>query len=149
MTLPLWLMLGCMMLKSNLPYLMVVFEKDVDCKRFYSNLNVDTSFLNKENQFFCEEFDSNILKIQASGEEAFFYNFYYTLADVLSLEEYPIMEIKIKGATGSSDIAFILVAGGIKKELITIESSGEGDKFKNEHTILNDVLAKMRALSAS
>lgn len=131
-----------------MPFLLIFFEQDAACKKFYDNINTDAPLFNKENQFHCEEVDSNVLKIQATGEEVFFYNFYYTLADVLSFDDYAITRITVEGDKGSSDIAFILVAGGIKKEKIVISSSSETEKFKNEHKVMNEVLSKMKALSA-
>lgn len=131
-----------------MPYLLVYFEQDEACEQFRKNLNTDVPLMNKENQFHCEEIDSNILKIQATGEELFFYNFYYTLADVMTMDDYKISRITIEGDLRSSDIAFILVAGGIKKEKIAIKSASEDNIFKNEYGIMNDVLAKMKAMSA-
>lgn len=136
------------MIKNNLPYLLVFFEEDAVCQQFYENMNTEVPLLNKENQFHCEEVDANILKIQASGEEKFFYNFYYTLAHVLTLEEYKIAQIKIEGEKGSSDLGIILVAGGIKKDKLLFGSQGEAFKFKNELKQLNDVLAKMKAVNS-
>lgn len=135
------------MIKNHSPYLLVVFEQDSACKEFYNNLNKDVPFFNKENHFHCEEFDSNVLKIQATGEETFYYNFYYTLADVLNSDQYRINLIKIEGGTGSADIGFILMAGGIPKEQIVISSTPEQEKFSIEYDSMHKVLAKMRALA--
>lgn len=135
------------MIKNHLPYLLVFFEQDDACQKFYENLNTDIPLLNKENQFHCEEVDSNILKIQASGEEKFYYNFYYTLAHVLNFDDYKIDTIKIEGEKGSSDLGFILIAGGIKKEKLVLSSSGESFRFKEDFNSLNDVLSKMKAVN--
>lgn len=135
------------MIKSNFPYLLVIFEQDVACKKFYNNLNKDVPLLNQENQFHCEEFDSNVLKMQATGEETFYYNFYYTLADVLNDDEYRIARIKIEGTLGSAEIGFILMAGGIFKDKIDIISVHEQEKFNIEFDSMHKVLAKMRALA--
>ncbi len=135
------------MIKNNSPYLLVIFEQDAACEKFYNNLNKDVPLVNKGNQFHCEEIDLNILKIQATGEETFYYNFYYTLANILSSNEYRVSTIKIEGNHESSDIGFILMAGGIKKEKIKIISTNEEKKFNTEHDSIHKVLAKMRALA--